>query len=234
MTIDRSVPAIEARRVSVGYGAVSVVRDLDLVVRPGQIVALLGANGAGKSTTLMALAGLLPISGGEILFRGRATKRPLFQRSREGLAYVPEQRGVFRELTTFENLRLGRGDPEQALEFMPELRPLLRRRVGLLSGGEQQMLAVARALASTPALLLCDELSLGLAPRIVQRLLDRVRAAAEAGVAILMVEQQVRAALAVADRAYVLRRGTVAMSGEASELAGRIDEIEKHYLSGIA
>ena len=225
-------PAVlRARALSVGYGQIAVIRGLDLAVSPGEIVVLLGANGAGKSTTLMALAGLLAPSAGTVELYGRPTRAPLHQRSRQGLAYVPEQRGIFRDLTTRENLRLGRGSLEAALEIMPELRPLMDRRAGLLSGGEQQMLSLARALASAPSVLLCDELSLGLAPLIVDRLLKAIRAAARQGVAVLLVEQHVRAALAVADRAYVMRRGTIVMTGTAAEVGARLEEVESSYLS---
>ena len=225
-------PAVlRARALSVGYGQIAVIRELDLAVSPGEIVVLLGANGAGKSTTLMALAGLLRLSAGTVELHGRPTRAPLHQRSRQGLAYVPEQRGIFRDLTTRENLRLGRGSLAAALEIMPELRPLMDRRAGLLSGGEQQMLSLARALASAPSVLLCDELSLGLAPLIVDRLLKAIRAAARQGVAVLLVEQHVRAALAVADRAYVMRRGTIVMTGTAAEVGARLEEVESSYLS---
>ena len=225
-------PAVlRARALSVGYGQIAVIRELDLAVSPGEIVVLLGANGAGKSTTLMALAGLLRPSAGTVELHGRTTHAPLHQRSRQGLAYVPEQRGIFRDLTTRENLRLGRGSLEAALEIMPELRPLMDRRAGLLSGGEQQMLSLAHMLASTPSVLLCDELSLGLAPLIVDRLLKAIRAASRQGVAVLLVEQHVRAALAVADRAYVMRRGTIVMTGTAAEVGARLEEVESSYLS---
>ena len=227
-------PVLQACALSAGYGPIPVVRQLDLEVRPGEVVALLGANGAGKTTTLMALAGLLTPSAGSVKLHGRTHTGALHQRVRAGMAYVPEQRGIFRNLTAMENLRLGRGTPEAALEIMPELRRLLDRKAGLLSGGEQQMLSLARALASKPSVLMCDELSLGLAPLIVQRLLQAVRAAAAAGVAVLLVEQHVRAALAVADRAYVLRRGALAMAGTAQEVHARLDEVESAYLSGSA
>lgn len=227
----RSGVVLEACALSVGYGQIPVVRKLNLAVSSGEIVVLLGANGAGKTTTLMALAGLLMPSEGSVNMHGRPTRAALHERSRQGLAYVPEQRGVFRDLTTMENLRLGRGSPELALELMPELRALVDRRAGLLSGGEQQMLSLARALASRPAVLLCDELSLGLAPLIVQRLLKAIRLAAHEGVAVLLVEQHVRAALSVADRAYVMRRGAIQMSGTAQEIGSRLEEIESSYLS---
>lgn len=232
--IEPARPVLQACALSVGYGPIPVVRQLELEVRPGEIVALLGANGAGKTTTLMALAGLLTPSAGAVKLHGQVTTSALHQRVRAGLAYVPEQRGIFRNLTALENLRLGRGEPQAALDIMPELGKLLDRKAGLLSGGEQQMLALARALASRPSVLMCDELSLGLAPLIVQRLLQAVRAAAFKGVAVLLVEQHVRAALAVADRAYVLRRGALAMSGTAQEVHLRLDELESTYLSGLA
>jgi branched-chain amino acid transport system ATP-binding protein len=230
-TPSERAPVLEACAISVGYGPIPVIRNLDLVVAPGEIVALLGANGAGKTTTLMALAGLLAPSEGVVKLHGRPTHGPLHARVREGMAYVPEQRGVFRKLTTLENLRLGRGDPDAAMTLMPELRELLPRQAGLLSGGQQQMLSVARALAAEPAVLLCDELSLGLAPLIVHRLLEAIRAAAKRGVGVLLVEQHVRATLSVADRAYVLRRGSIVMSGTAQEVGSRLDEIESSYLS---
>ena len=242
MSDPRSAPAmaentrpvvLEAAGLSAGYGPIPVIKSLDLSVMAGEIVTLLGANGAGKTTTLMALAGLLAPSAGMVKLNGKATRSPLHLRSRQGLAYVPEQRGIFRNLTTMENLRLGRGDPQAALELMPELRKLLDRRAGLLSGGEQQMLSLARALASKPVVLLCDELSLGLAPIIVARLLAAIQTASRQGVAVLLVEQHVEAALSVAQRAYVLRRGAIVMSGDAAHVRSRLDEVEASYLSGV-
>jgi branched-chain amino acid transport system ATP-binding protein len=221
--------------VSVGYGQVSVVTDLNLSVHPGEVVALLGANGAGKTTTLLALAGELPILSGEIALFGSTTRAPLHQRAAGGLAFVTEERSVFMKLSCADNLRLGRGGVEPALALMPELRPLLRRRAGLLSGGEQQMLTLARALASKPRVLLADELSLGLAPLIVRRLLEAVRAAADRdGVGVVLVEQQVSQALRVADRAVILRRGRVVLEGAAADLSARAHEIESHYLTSVA
>jgi branched-chain amino acid transport system ATP-binding protein len=226
--------ALEAVKLSAGYGSIPVLREVGFTVSAGEMVALLGANGAGKTTLLRTIAGILKPSAGAVHLDGKRATRPLFHRSRAGLAYVPEERGVFRRLTTMENLRLGRGDPELALELMPELRPLVNRRAGLLSGGEQQMLSLARALASQPTVLLCDELSLGLAPIIVERLMEKLQSAARSGVAILLVEQQARTALSVADRAFILNRGSVVLRGKTSELLSRFDEIEQHYLSGIA
>jgi branched-chain amino acid transport system ATP-binding protein len=224
-------PVLEAKGISVGYGPVSVVRDLDLTVGAGEVVALLGVNGAGKTTTVRALAGDLKHSAGEIWFNGRPTTAPLHQRARQGLRFITEERSVFMGLSTADNLRLGGQRRERCLEVFPELEKLLDRKAGLLSGGEQQMLTLARALGGDPVVLLADELSLGLAPLIFERLLLAIRAAADRGTAVLLVEQHVRDALEVADRAYVLNRGSVVLTGTASELMGRIEEIESTYLA---
>jgi branched-chain amino acid transport system ATP-binding protein len=224
-------PVIAARSVSIGYGRIPVVRELTFEVRPGEVVCLLGANGAGKTTTLLGLAGELPALEGTVEWLGRPAHSPLHVRAREGLSYVPEERSVIRGLTVLENLKIGRGSVDASLEYAPALASLLKRPAGLLSGGEQQMLTLARALAAEPKLLLADELSLGLAPLIVERLLTAVKEAARRGVAVVLVEQHVQSALAVADRAFVLRRGQITMSGQANDLLGRIDEIEASYLA---
>lgn len=225
-------PLLRAVNLSAGYGSLAAVRGLDLEVDRGEVVALLGANGAGKTTTLLTLAGELAPLAGEVRLGGRLVRGALFRRAREGVALITEEKTVFMNLTVAENLRLGRGEPETALEVFPELRDHVGRRAGLLSGGQQQMLALARVLAGRPTLLLADELSLGLAPILVRRLLTAVRAAAdERGVGVLLVEQHVRRALEVADRAYVLQRGRVVLSAPAAELRGRMGEIEASYLS---
>jgi branched-chain amino acid transport system ATP-binding protein len=226
-----AAPVVEARGLDVGYGAVPVVTGLNLRVHPGEVVCIVGSNGAGKTTSLLALAGELAPQGGEVVWRGSSTRMSLDRRARDGLRFVTEERSVFPTLTTAENLRLGGGSPRRALELFPELEPLLRRPARLLSGGEQQMLSLARALSGDPVALFADELSLGLAPKIVTRLLRAVRDAAASGVAVLLVEQHVRQALRISDRGYVMRRGRVELDGDARDLLARIDEIEASYLS---
>jgi len=224
--------ALEARAVSAGYGPQAVIHDVDITVRPGEVVALLGSNGAGKTTTLLTLAGELPPLKGEVVIDGVVARGALHKRARHGLMFVTEEKSVFKGLSTRDNLRVAQVDVEQALSLFPELNRRLGVRGGLLSGGEQQMLTLARALARKPRVLLADELSMGLAPLIVKRLLEAVRAAAnEQGTAVLLVEQHVRKALKYADRAYVMRRGRIELSGTAAELSARIGEIEDHYLS---
>ncbi|MEA3019358.1 MAG: hypothetical protein QOI47_882 [Actinomycetota bacterium] len=230
-----SEPVIEARAMSAGYGPQPVVHDVDLVVGAGEVVALLGPNGAGKTTTLLALAGELPILSGTVLMDGTPTKEPLFRRAQRGLTFVTEERSVFMGLTARDNLRVADVDTSDALALFPELERLLGVRGGLLSGGEQQMLTLARALSRRPRILLADELSMGLAPLIVGRLLDAVRQAAnDQGTGVLLVEQHVRKALEYADRVYVMRRGRIELSGSAAEMKNRLGEIEDRYLAGAA
>jgi branched-chain amino acid transport system ATP-binding protein len=208
------------------------VHDLDLEVHAGEVVALLGPNGAGKTTTLLALAGELPLLSGEVAIDGEVTRAPLHRRAQRGLMFVTEEKSVFMGLSTRDNLRAADADLDAAMTLFPELERRLDVRGGLLSGGEQQMLSLARALCREPRVLLADELSMGLAPLVVKRLLQAVRDAAVArGTAVLLVEQHVRQALRYADRAYVVRRGRIALAGSAVELAGRISEIEDSYLT---
>jgi ABC-type branched-subunit amino acid transport system ATPase component len=232
MSSDQSA-VIEACGLSAGYGGLAAVRDLDLQVGPGEVVGLLGANGAGKTTTILALAGELAPMSGEVRFMGDASRHSLATRAQKGLGLVTEQKSVFMRLTAAENLRLGRGSVERALEIFPQLRDHVGRRAGLLSGGQQQMLTLARVLAADPRILLVDELSLGLAPIVVQQLFEVIRRAAdERGVGVLLVEQHVRNALEVADRLYILQRGRCVLQGTADELRQSLDEIERSYLAG--
>ena len=219
-----------ADAVCASYGPVPVLRNLSLHVDAGEVVVLLGPNGAGKTTSVRVLSGLLPASAGTVSWNGQPFKGPLHQRIRQGLGYVPEERALISKLTVAENLRLGMGEPGRALEVFPELRPLLSRKAGLISGGEQRMLLLGRALAAGPQLLIADEMSLGLAPIVVRRLLAAIRSAADAGAGILLVEQHARQALAVADRAYVLRRGNVVWGGTSEEARSRVGQIEGLYL----
>lgn len=227
-----TAPLLATRDLSVGYGSTAVVTDLNIEIRSGEVVALLGRNGAGKTTTLLGLAGeVRPISG-EVLWGGEPMTGPLHRRSRRGLGFVTEEKSVIFALSVLDNLRLGRGDVDRALELFPELVPLRRRIAGTLSGGEQQILTFARALSREPKVLLADELSLGLAPVIVARLTAALRHAASAGVGVLLVEQRVHTALACSDRAYVLGEGRVVLAGDSKDLLGRLDEIETNYLAG--
>jgi branched-chain amino acid transport system ATP-binding protein len=223
---------LEAKDLSCGYGQMAVVRGLDLPVIAGEVAALIGPNGAGKTTTLLTLAGELPPISGEVRWLGQPTTAPMHQRCRQGLSYVTEERSVIMKLTAKENLRLAGVPIDAAVALFPELEPLLKRPAGLLSGGEQQMLTVARALGRNPNVMLLDELSLGLAPIIVRRLLQAVRAATkDLGVGVLLVEQHVRQALEVADRVYVMQRGQIAFSGTATEMSQQLTTIEAAYLT---
>ena len=228
--------------LNTGYAGVPVVRELNIHLDQGEVVALLGPNGAGKTTTLLTISGIIPLLSGNVTVLGEQvdSKNP-HNNARLGLAHVAEDRSLFFNLTVKENLQLGlRGDKdsqqeglEKALELLPALRPLMDRRSGLLSGGEQQMLAMARALVSKPKLLLVDEMSLGLAPIIVEQLLPIVRNIAdETGAGVLIVEQHVHLALQVADRGYVMNHGELVMSGSASDLLESKDLLEASYLGG--
>ena len=225
-----ATPLVEAVGLHAGYGDVEIVRDLDLRVEAGEVVALLGPNGAGKTTTLLTLSGELAPLQGEVRFLSEATRDPLHVRARKGLAVVTQERAVLMDLTAAENLRVSRCDVDRAVALFPELEDHLGRRVGLLSGGQQQMLALARCLARESKLLLVDELSLGLAPKVVDRLLAAVRAAADDGLGVLLVEQHVHKALRIADRVLVMRRGSVQLEGTAADLRDRVDEIQHAYL----
>jgi branched-chain amino acid transport system ATP-binding protein len=224
--------SLKADAVSVGYHNHPVVHDFTLSVEPGQMTAILGPNGAGKTTTLLALAGVLKPLAGSVQMYGKPAPKSLHARAREGLAFISETRSVFMELTTLENLKVGRCDVARALDIFPELGPLLPKPAGLLSGGEQQMVTLVRALTRKPKILLIDELSLGLAPKVVERLLDEVRRAAdESKIAVVLVEQHINQALSRVDEAVVLRRGRVSLRGRSGELRNQKGRIQDAYLS---
>jgi branched-chain amino acid transport system ATP-binding protein len=226
-------PALSLHRLSAGYDRAAVVRDLSLTVDPGEVVALIGANGAGKTTTLRTISGLVKPMGGFVRLAGEdlAGVSPT-ARVRRGIVHVPQGRGIFYGLTVREHFRLdGLRDPEPAFVHFPALRDLGDRRAGLLSGGEQQMLAIARALIRAPRVLLLDELSLGLAPVIVERLLPVVREfASTRGTAVLLVEQHVHLALEIADRGYVLSHGELVASDSAERLRSDSALLTASYL----
>lgn len=231
---------LRASALIAGRGGVPVVRGLDLEVGAGEIVAFLGPNGAGKTTTLLTLSGLLPPLGGTVTLLGADVTGWRANRiARIGMAHVSDDRSLFTSLDVRRNLALGcrdgRADLERALGWFPALRPLLHRRAALLSGGEQQMLALARAMLGRPKILLVDELSMGLAPIVVSAILGVLRKAAqEEGLGILLVEQHVHLVLGVADRAYVLRQGEIVLAGEAATLRSRVGLLESSYLGAAA
>ena len=220
---------LEAKGLYSGYRNVEVLHGIEMYVSRGEVMALFGPNGAGKTTTLLTLAGILPVSKGAVIWNGTPTTASACQRARMGLALVFD-RSVFMGLSVEDNLRLGRGRPERALEVFPELKQLLRRRAGLLSGGEQQMLTLARALAAEPSVMMIDELTLGLAPVAVSRLFEAIRQAAESRVGVLLVEQQIERALRIADRGYVLSRGLVTLKASRGELEENRRLLEDAYL----
>lgn len=225
---------LEAKGLVAGYGKVVVVRDVDLEIHEGELVALLGPNGSGKSSALLTLAGDLAPLGGTIRCLGLDQKSSLHQRARAGLALVTDARAVFTRMTVAENFRVFRTTPEAVVELFPELEPHLHRRVAPLSGGQQQMLALGLALSRRPAVILADELSMGLGPMIVDRLFAALRTAADGGAGVLLVEQHVHKAMTIADRVYVMDRGRISISGSADELRRRVDAIQSSYLANTS
>ena len=220
-------PALRVSELRVSYGAIEAVKSIDLEVKAGELVALIGANGAGKTSSLKAIAGLLPWSGLIELFGEPIRTLPAHQLPARGLALVPEGRGLFARMTVAENLQMGaftRRDREAAADFekmyesFPRLKERSQQLAGTLSGGEQQMLAMARALMSKPRLLLLDEPSMGLSPILVERIFSVIREVSEQGISILLVEQNARLALEIAHRGYVMDSGQISFSGPASQL----------------
>ena len=229
--------ALDVADFVVNRGGLPVVRGVALSVAPGGVSVLLGANGAGKTTLLEGLSGITPIAGGRIALAGEAiqTLRP-GGRARKGLAHVEQGRTVFRQLTTDENLRAaGRdADTAEAYHLFPELEKRRHVRAGLLSGGEQQMLVIARALLTKPKAIMIDEMSAGLAPVVVSRLMAAVRKLADQGLAVLLVEQFAALALAIGDQAYVLRRGRMVYDGDCQTLIAAPDLLHRLYLGDHA
>ncbi|OJU81920.1 MAG: ABC transporter ATP-binding protein [Solirubrobacterales bacterium 70-9] len=223
---------LEVDGLSTGYGELTAVREVSLHLEAGEVVALFGPNGAGKTSLLLATVGALPRWAGSVAWEDAPAPRPLHRLVRAGLGFVPDQRSIVSSLSTRDNLLLGSGGIDGALAYFPELADHLHRPAGLLSGGQQQILTLARALAARPRALLIDELSLGLAPQVVERLLGALRRAAdEEGLAVLLVEQQIRRALAIADRFYLLNHGVIVTAGEAHEDGGTA--LEEAYLESM-
>ncbi len=229
-------PLLQTRSLKCGYLNRAVVQGVNLKVCSGEVVCLLGPNGAGKTTTLLTIAGELTPVDGIVMFDNTPTFTPMYQRIRRGgIGLVTEERLVFTKLSARDNLRVGGGSVEAALELFPELEPRLGVRGGMLSGGEQQMLALARALSRQPSILLADELSLGLAPIVVDRLLGAIRKVADTkGTGALIVEQHARKALRVSDRMYLMARGQILLELPAADALRRLDEIEETYLVGTS
>lgn len=233
---------LEVRNLHVAYSGIQAVKGIDLHIAPGELVALIGSNGAGKTTTLKTLAGLLSPTSGQIHYDGKSLANiPAHQRVAMGIALVPEGRGVFARLSVAENLLMGAysrsdhaeidADMERMYALFPRLVERRNQLAGTMSGGEQQMLAMARALMSRPRLLMLDEPSMGLAPLMVKKIFETIRDVAALGMSILLVEQNARLALQVAGRGYVMDGGAITLSGESAQLLGS-DAVQRAYLGG--
>jgi branched-chain amino acid transport system ATP-binding protein len=233
---------LEARGLEVSYGGIRAVKGIDLTVKKGELVCLIGANGAGKTTTLKSLCGMLAPSRGEILYEGApVTGRPSYELVRRGISLVPEGRGIFGRLTLEENLKIGaytrrdhaaiRTDMERLYDLFPRLAERRTQQAGTLSGGEQQMLAIGRALMSRPRLLLLDEPSMGLAPMLVQKIFEIIRRIAEEGMTLLLVEQNAQLALEVSHRGYVMESGNIVLADSAQALL-KDPKVQESYLGG--
>ncbi len=222
-------PLLQLQNLQIAYGGIQAVKGIDLELYSGELVCLIGANGAGKTTTLNAIAGVLPLAGGDIVYAGdKVNTIPAHKRLRAGIALVPEGRGIFTRLTVEENLRMGaytrtdkagiETDLERVYTMLPRVKERLPQVAGTLSGGEQQMVAVGRALMSRPKLLLLDEPSMGLAPLVVEKIFEVVQSVAREGVTVLLVEQNANLALEFAQRGYVMESGKVTLTGSGGEL----------------
>ncbi len=233
-------PILKADSINVYYGSIHAIKDISFEVNEGEVVTLIGANGAGKTSILRTISGLVRPSEGSISFLGESIeKAPARKIVANGLSQVPEGRHVFSGLTVMENLEMGaftqkevsRAELEKVFELFPRLKERRKQIAGTLSGGEQQMLAISRALMSKPKLMMLDEPSMGLAPILVDQVFDIIKELHSAGTTILLVEQNARKALQIADRAYVLETGSITLSGTGAELA-KSDEVRKAYLGG--
>lgn len=231
---------LEIKDLEVCYGVIKAIKGVSFEVNKGEVIALVGANGAGKTTILHAISGLIPARKGSILFEGEElTKTPAHKIVSMGMAHVPEGRRIFQQLTVLENLKLGaftRKDKEEIAKSLrtvydrfPRLEERKKQIAGTLSGGEQQMLAMGRALMSNPRIILLDEPSMGLSPLLVSSIFDIIKVISEGGTTVLLVEQNAKKALAIADRAYVLETGSIILSGKASDLINN-ESVKKAYL----
>jgi branched-chain amino acid transport system ATP-binding protein len=234
---------LELRKVCAHYGPIKVLHDIDMVIHPGEMVCLLGGNASGKSTTLKTILGIVRISEGEMTFRGeRADTLTTAERIQRGMAVVPENRRIFPKMTVRENLEMGAylrndrraiaDDLEYVFELFPRLSERLEQQGGTMSGGEQQMLAMGRALMSRPKLILMDEPSMGLAPLFVERIFEIIKQVNERGISVFVVEQNANVALGIADRGYVLQTGEVVLSGPAEDLLNN-EAMKRAYLGEV-
>ncbi len=233
---------LEVKNLEVYYGVICALKGISFEVNEGEIVALIGANGAGKTTMMHSVVGMIPKKSGSVIFDGQdISKTPCHKIVRLGMTQVPEGRRIFQELTVYENLMMGaytkndqkqfKDDLDRMFQLFPRLKERRNQIAGTLSGGEQQMLAMSRALMSNPKLLMLDEPSMGLAPILVDQIFDIIKELHKAGTTILLVEQNANKALQIADRAYVLETGSIMLSGTGAELA-QSDEVRKAYLGG--
>jgi branched-chain amino acid transport system ATP-binding protein len=240
---DNREKLLELKKVTTHYGPIRVLHNVDMVIHPGEMVCLLGGNASGKSTTLKTILGIVGVSEGEMYFRGeRADKLSIAERISRGMAVVPENRRVFPKMTVLENLEMGaylrnnkneiKDDLNYIVELFPRLGERMTQKAGTMSGGEQQMLAMGRALMSRPKLILMDEPSMGLAPLFVEKIFQIIKQVNERGISVFVVEQNANVALAIADRGYVLQTGEVVLSGPAKELLNN-EAMKKAYLGEV-